>query len=718
MRPFDTVAMVDWAGGDDTGPRERADAIWAAVRRGGAAEPAVYLRNRTLAGAWLSELVAAEVAAGRRLLLGFDFPFGYPAGFAEVVTGSRDPLVLWDWLADAFTDLAEGEGRFDLAARLNRLFPGLGPFWFNGLQRDIPDLPRKGGERRGPFGVAERRRAEMEAKGAFSCWQLGGAGAVGSQAMTGMAALAGLRRAHPRLIAVWPFEPLDRPVALVEIWPSLLAAEVKAAMAAAGETIRDRAQVELLAGAVAQAQADGTLAAMLAVCAEVPEVAEEGWILGVGAEDALRRGGRAAAHPGLVPPRLASDCFALPQGVAWTPVAAALAHLREQLGPVVESETVGVPGALGRVLAADHLALRSNPPAANAAVDGYGFAAAAVGAGRNVLPLVEGRAAAGAAYAGRVLAGSAIRILTGALLPEGVDTVVLEEDCATGEGHVAFTGPVKPGANTRKAGEDVAAGAPALPAGRVLGPADLALLTALGIAEAAVFRRLRVGVLSTGDEIVTPDPGGQAAPDRTYDANRPMLLALAARWGHAPVDLGHAGDERAVLRAALDGAAAAADVILTSGGASAGEEDHVSALLREAGTMAVWRVAMKPGRPLCLGFWQGVPVFGLPGNPVAAFVCALVFARPALARLAGAAWPEPRGYPLPAAFAKRKKAGRREYLRARVDGDGRVEVFRSEGSGRISGLSSADGLVELDEDTVEIAPGDAVTYYPFGSFGL
>jgi molybdopterin molybdotransferase len=174
-------------------------------------------------------------------------------------------------------------------------------------------------------------------------------------------------------------------------------------------------------------------------------------------------------------------------------------------------------------------------------------------------------------------------------------------------------------------------------------------------------------------------------------------------------------DEREALRARLDRGSAEADVILTSGGASSGDEDHVSALLNEAGAMAEWRIALKPGRPLALGLWGGVPVFGLPGNPVAALVCTLVFARPAMAVLSGAAWCVPQGFDVPAGFSKSKKPGRREYLRARIR-DGRAEVFASEGSGRISGLSWAEGLVELGDDAVEIAPGDPVRYIPFGSF--
>jgi molybdopterin molybdotransferase len=420
----------------------------------------------------------------------------------------------------------------------------------------------------------------------------------------------------------------------------------------------------------------------------------------------------------LAPPPLSNDCFALPPGVEWTPVDEALALLRHRLRAVTAFETVAVASAAGRVLAADAVARRSNPPAPNAAVDGYGFAVAATGEGPQVLPLLAGRAAAGAPYAGAVPPGAALRILTGAILPEGVDTVVLEEDTTTDGARVAFHGPVKPRANTRKAGEDVAAGAVALPAGHVLRAPDLAFLTAAGLTQAAVRARLRVGVLSTGDEVAA-DPGPDPLPaHRIPDANRPMLLALAGAWGFEAVDLGHVGDDRAAVVARLDDAAARCDAILTSGGASAGDEDHLSAALRDAGALTAWRIAVKPGRPLALGLWRGVPVFGLPGNPVAAFVCALIFARPALSALAGAGWREPQAFTVPAAFAKRKRAGRREYLRARLTADGRAEVFASEGSGRVGGLSWATGLVELPDGPATVAPGDPVRFLPYAGFGL
>lgn len=420
---------------------------------------------------------------------------------------------------------------------------------------------------------------------------------------------------------------------------------------------------------------------------------------------------------GLTPPRLRDDCFAMPQGVNWVPVDEALAKLREALHPVATTESLPTGRAAGRVLAQDCVARRSNPPMPNSAVDGYGFSHAAAGDGPQRLPLLEGRAAAGQPFEGTVTEGKAIRILTGAALPEGVDTVVLEEDTATDGTVVVFDGPVRHGANTRMAGEDVTEGSTALPTGHRLRAPDLALLSALGVAELPVYRQLRVGVLSTGDEII-PSPDMPARSHQIWDANRPMLLSLAEGWGYEPVDLGHVGDDPGKIESRLNEAATRADVILTSGGASAGDEDHVSALLKSRGTLSSWRIALKPGRPLALATWDGAAVFGLPGNPVAALVCALIFARPALSLMAGAGWVEPQGFTVPAGFTKRKKAGRREYLRARLNGKGEAEVFASEGSGRISGISWADGLVELPDEAMEVTPGTAVHYIPYASFGL
>jgi molybdopterin molybdotransferase len=416
------------------------------------------------------------------------------------------------------------------------------------------------------------------------------------------------------------------------------------------------------------------------------------------------------------PDRLGCDCFAQPEAQGLATVAELQSRLRASLRAVTGVETVPLAGAKGRILAQDMTARRANPPATNSAMDGYAFAHASLPATDGGLPVVEGRSAAGAPYGQAVPPGHAVRIFTGALLPEGTDSVEMQENTSLKAGRLMLSGSPAPGANTRAKGEDVAAGAQVLAAGRWLGPQELGLLAAVGVPDVSVRARLRVGVLSTGDEVVAP--GATTDPGKTYDANRPMLIGMVEDWGHEAVDLGHVPDDPVALRTGLDAAADRVDAILTSGGASVGDEDHVSALLRAEGQVAQWRVAMKPGKPLLLAQWRRVPVFGLPGNPVSAFATACLFVHPALSVLAGGAWREARGFTLPAGFTWSKSAGRRTFLRARLTDDGAVEVFRADGSGMISGLAWADGFVELPEAACEIAPGDPVRYVPFSEFGL
>jgi molybdopterin molybdotransferase len=704
---FDTFLVVDWSAAKGRKTRPTSDAIWLGIVRDGIAQEPEFCATRIAAEARIVALIASEQAAGRRLLAGFDFPFGYPQGFARHVTGTDDPFAVWDWIGARITDTEKGENnRFDVAEDLNALFDGDGPFWAKPNKVDWPGIPfRKAAVRFAP--MAERRACDLEAKASSSCFQLFNPPTVGGQMLMGLPMLNRLRQIPG--VAVWPFEAWqEAPAVLAEIWPGVIEPAVKAALATAGpDAIRDRAQVGLLALALSRLSASELYGLM----SDLPDAAgEEGWILGAGLNNTLV----SRLHDSAAPAPLKNDCFALPPGVHWTPVDAALDDLRARLTAVVGTETVAFDTALGRVLAADISAPRANPPLPNTAVDGYGFAGGC-GAGTHRLALIGAQAAAGMRLTDAVPAGAAVRILTGAALPEGVDTVVLQEDVALAQNAVTFTGPIRRGANTRAAGEDVAAGDAVARQGRRLTPADLAVLAAVGVATVQAYVPLRVGVLSTGDELVAA--GQAAAPGQIFDANRPMLMGLIRQLGHVPVDLGQVADDSTALRVRLDRAATQADVILTSGGASAGDADHVSAVLNAAGAMALWRIAIKPGRPLALGMWAGKPVFGLPGNPVAAMVCTLVFGAPALAQMAGAAWSEPQGFNLPAAFEKRKKPGRREYLRARVR-HGRVEVFASEGSGRISGLAWAEGLVELPDGALHVQPGDMVRYIPWGGFGL
>ena len=414
---------------------------------------------------------------------------------------------------------------------------------------------------------------------------------------------------------------------------------------------------------------------------------------------------------------LKNDCFALPPGVDWTPVPEALALLRGRMAPVTAMETVGLAAARGRVLAEAVRAPHATPPHDNAAVDGYALAHASLTPeGEQRLTLLEGRAAAGAPFAGEVGAGQAVRVLTGAAMPRGADSVVMQEDVEVEGGAIRFGSGLKPGANRRCAGEDMAAGALALEAGRWLDAADLAQAASVGLDALPVRAPLRVAVLSSGDEL--REPGEPVPYGRIHDANRPMLAALAAAPGFAVIDRGRLPDRAEAVRDGLAEAAATADAVLVSGGASAGDEDHVARELASLGSMALWRVAVKPGRPLALGMVGGVPVFGLPGNPVAAFVCFLVFARPALRVMAGGAWEEPARYPVRVQGGTRKRPGRTEYLRARYLGGGEVEVFPSQGSGLIGGLRWSDGLLELDHDRDRLADGEMANFLPYAGLGL
>lgn len=272
---FDSVAIVDWSAGNDTGPHPRKDAIWVGSVIGGAAQEPVYLRNRNLARDHLCALIDREINAERRLMIGFDFPFAYPSGFAKHL-GCTDAFAVWNYFAQNLEDTPRSNNRFALAGQINALFSGDGPFWFNGLKDDIVHLPRKK-----PVGAShgqrEKRRVEEQTKGTFTCWQMGGAGAVGGQVMTGMATLAKLRARFRGKICVWPFEPLDAPVVFVEIWPSLIATAVKAD----ADPIRDRAQVRLLSQALVNVSKH-RLAQMLDI-----ETDDEGWILGAGYEKEL-----------------------------------------------------------------------------------------------------------------------------------------------------------------------------------------------------------------------------------------------------------------------------------------------------------------------------------------------------------------------------------------------------------------------------------------------
>jgi len=410
--------------------------------------------------------------------------------------------------------------------------------------------------------------------------------------------------------------------------------------------------------------------------------------------------------------QLSDDCFAF--GGDLLTVASALAQIQARIVPVVETETLPLQAAAGRILAHDIIATMNLPPHDNSAVDGYAVVHADLTADRDTLMPVTGRAAAGHPLDRPVRRGEAIRIFTGAPMPAGADTVMMQEDCIFEAGCVRIKPGIKRGANRRPAGEDVAAGEVALPAGRRLCAPDLGLGAAIGHREVCVFRPLRVALLSTGDEI--RDPGATLPQGAVYDANRFMLAALLAGLGCAVTDFGIHPDDEAALVDALATASAEHDLIVTSGGVSTGEEDHVKSAVERLGNLHFWRLAIKPGRPVALGQVGGVPLIGLPGNPVAVIVTFLVLARPLIAKLAGAIIPDPRLFPVRADFRYRKKPGRREYLRAnlaRTDGAVVAVKYPKDGAGILSSIVRSDGLVVLDEKVGELSVGTTVDFLPF-----
>jgi molybdopterin molybdotransferase len=330
---------------------------------------------------------------------------------------------------------------------------------------------------------------------------------------------------------------------------------------------------------------------------------------------------------------------------------------------------------------------------------------------------IGGRAAAGhlCPEGAQHLAGKAVRIFTGAAVPEGFDTVFMQEDCRAEKDRVALPPGLWRGANRRLRGEDIRAGDAALPAGRRLRPEDLGLAAALGIHRLVVRRKLRGAIFSTGDEIVSP--GESLKPPAVYDANRFLLHGLLRRQGVEVTDLGILKDDPATIAAALRRAAQTHDLVLTSGGVSIGEEDHVKATVSEAGSLAFWRLAIKPGRPIAMGAIDGAAFVGLPGNPVAAFLTFALMARPLIAALSGALFEPPRAIAVKSGFAYKKKAGRREYVRVALgkdpSGAAVAEKYGVEGAAVLTSLTRTQGLVELPEDVVAIAPGDAVNFIDY-----
>lgn len=412
--------------------------------------------------------------------------------------------------------------------------------------------------------------------------------------------------------------------------------------------------------------------------------------------------------------QLSDDCFAF--GGALMPADEALRVLATRITPLAGIEAAPLRRLRGRILADDIVASRSVPPHDNAAVDGYAVHHADLDPAGETRLKVVGRAAAGHPLAGPSPRGVAVRVFTGAAMPDGPDCVFMQEDVRV-EGDAAIFPPgLKKGANRRKAGEDIEAGKAILRAGHRLRAQDVGLIASIGLAEAQVRVPLKVAVFSTGDEL--REPGGDAPKGSVYDANRFALMALLEQMGAVVTDLGILPDKRDIVTKALADAADTHDALITSGGMSTGEEDHVRACVEALGAIDFWRLAIRPGRPVALGRVKGKAFVGLPGNPVAMMVTFLRFARPVLLRLGGAIDVEPLSFRVRSEASIKKKIGRREWLRARLvpASDGGLPYarrFPRDGAGILTSLVESDGLIELAEDVGEVAAGASVDFLPF-----
>jgi len=413
--------------------------------------------------------------------------------------------------------------------------------------------------------------------------------------------------------------------------------------------------------------------------------------------------------------QLSDDCFAF--GGPMMSVDEAVSVIAARVTAVQDIETVSLTAADGRILAKEISAPLPLPPFTNSAVDGYAVRGGDLAQLEEQAFPVAGRVQAGAAAQGPVEPGHAVRIFTGAPMPQGADTVFMQEDVRLDQGRVVLPAGLKPGANVRVAGEDIPAGHSALAAGQRLRPQDVALAAAFGLTHVEVRRRIRVAVFSTGDELVSPGASRGAA--QLFDSNRFMLMAMLVRLGCEVSDLGILRDDRVSLASALKSVAGTLDLILTTGGVSTGEEDHVKAAVESVGTLVLWRMAIKPGRPVAMGIIGGTPFIGLPGNPVASFVTFVHVVRPTVLALAGATQQHLIPMPVRAAFAYKKKIARREYVRVnlRKGENGVLEAvkFPREGAGLLSSLVDTDGLVELGEQITLVEPGQTVGFLGYAS---
>jgi molybdopterin molybdotransferase len=393
------------------------------------------------------------------------------------------------------------------------------------------------------------------------------------------------------------------------------------------------------------------------------------------------------------------------------PVARAKALTRGLVEPIRGTQRLFVREALGRVLAQEVISPIDVPAHDNSAMDGYAVRAADLAPDGETRLTVAGSALAGQAYTGLVGPGECVRIMTGAVVPAGTDTIVIQEVVRREDGVVLVPAGQKQGQNLRRAGEDLRAGQPALTSGRIIRPAELGLLASLGVGEVSVLRRLRVALFSTGDELISI--GTQPKEGEIFDSNRYTLYGMLTRLGCEVLDMGVVRDDPAALEAALRMASEQADAVITSGGVSVGEADFIRGLMARLGEVLFWKIAMKPGRPMAFGRIGKAMLFGLPGNPVAVMVTFYQFVRDALLRMMGAdPVPEVPLLRVPCDSRLKKNPGRTEFQRGMLyaaDGGWRVRVTGAQGSGILRSMADANCFIVLEHERGSIEPGDMVS---------
>ncbi len=407
------------------------------------------------------------------------------------------------------------------------------------------------------------------------------------------------------------------------------------------------------------------------------------------------------------------DDIGCDSGTTLMPIEEALALLLKNAEPITESEKVSLAEAHGRILAEDLSSTIEVPPHDNSAMDGYAVRSVDLADSNEKLLPISQRIPAGV-MGTELEAGTAARIFTGAPIPAGADAVVMQEVCTPEGDGVKITGPIPAGKNVRNAGEDIHSGDAILKAGIKLKPQDIGLAASVGIGEVSVLKRLRVGVFFTGDEL--REPGETLEPGQIYNSNRHTMRGLLENLNCEVIDLGTVEDTLEATKTAMLKAAKQSDLVMTSGGVSVGEEDYIRIALEEIGQLDMWRINIKPGKPLAFGKVGNTPFLGMPGNPVSVFATFCIFARPFILQKQGANETKANSFFVPAAFEWAKAGKRHEYVRARIE-NGAVELFSHQGSGVLTSTSWANGLAIIPADTT-VKPKDLIEFIPYSELSV